>query len=1008
MKATKKVACSNEESLRRVIAVCLLVGATSPVSAQVAAPPNPDLTPPTPAAAPSGAAQPAAIADANTPPASEIVVTGVRASIQRAQDIKRNAVTVVEAISSEDLGKFSDQSIGDALARVPGLQIQRNDDVNSGDRISIRGLGPDFVSVTLNGREALSYGDTGNRNTPGRNQRNFNFDAIPSEVLINVLVYKSSQAEQVEPGIAGQVDLRTLHPLDQRTHGKSYFGGLTVQGSYDDIATKWSPRVSGYVGTKLLDDTLGVYFAGVWADTKLRQDALEINYVSRTVRTIDDQGNVTSIPNILAPAASQFRARTNERKRLVLTGAIQYKPSSHLDVNLDLTYNRYDVNQDNPILAFSPDTVGTVNGELPNGAYQIKNGGLVYVDTSKAVYRLAGDVFNSTSNYIAPQNELDPRKIRQYNGGANILWHNDQGFSIKADYGYSEVDLNEHYFNGITFAPPTTLAYDATNPTAPKVIFQQNIFEQIFDPAVYKPAYDFTNSFQDRSRRNSYRLDLEKDISVGDFHVKLKVGSRYAKTTVDFRSGGFFDLFGQPYNYPTITYPNGTPVPGGAYTPGRVAGLSNALNAGNFSTPFQGQNFGGYNGSLRFPVPSFVQACVYLATDYCGLTGPRSAFGQASFTGPFPTSTNPQEAAPINSVATYLINEENLAAYGQADFSGRLLHVPIDGSVGLRAVQITEHTQGFNGTRFRNDRVFNIQTAPDQLTSVADRNQYTQYLPSLSFNAHPDNNSTVRFNVAKTLTLPDYQELSPTGTVTKYFGGPAYDPTRLNDAVSGNTRLQPITAWNYDLTGEYYTRNKGSIVFSAFYKDVSNYILTTTVPTTVAGQGAELFNATTPLNISSGTAKGFEFGFNQPLTFLPSPFDGFGVQGAYTYVDSKLDTKGALGTTSSISFPGASKHNVNAIGYYEKHGFSFRIAFNYRTEYFVGTADGQPGQSVFTRPETRIDLSSSYAIFHNLEIIGSVTNVTGQGRIDYVNNPSIFKAEYNRPRTYTIGLRGSF
>ncbi|HEX7781572.1 MAG TPA: TonB-dependent receptor [Sphingobium sp.] len=947
--------------------------------------------------------QDSAAQGSGTPSADDIIVTGVRGSIQRAQDIKRQAVTVVEAISTEDLGKFSDQSIGDALARVPGLQIQRNDDVNSGDRISIRGLGPGFVSVTLNGRETLSYGDGGS------NQRIFNFDSLPSEILTNVLVYKSSQAEQVEPGIAGQIDLRTLRPLDQK---KEFFGGLSGQGSYDDIAKAWTPRVSGYLGTKLLDDTFGVYVSGVWSDSKYRQDSLTIDYVNRNIKSVDGSGAITTVPNILVPSIENFVVRRNERKRLVLNGALQFKPSDTLDINLDMTYNKYDIDQDNPALRFSSDTIGTTNGELPTSAYKIVNGALVYIDTSQAQYNLPGDVMQSTSNYVAPQNILDTRRIEQYNGGANIAWHKDRT-AITADFGYSEVNLHAHDFTGLTFAPPATFIYDGTKPTQPNITILQNSFQKIYDPTVYVPSYDLGNSYQFHSVRYSYRLDAQREVAIGEFEMKLKVGARFAKTKVDYRSGGFFDLFGPYFNYPTIRYPNGTAVPGGAYTPDRVNQLSQAMNIGDIVTPFQGSNFGGYNGSLAFPAPSFAAACTFLSTDYCGLSGPRSAFGQASFSGAFPTSSNPLDAAPINASSTYLIKEQNLAFYGQADFKGAMGALTFDGSLGLRAVRITERTQGFVGTQFRNDRVFNIQTAPDRLDPVTDGNRYTEYLPTASLNVHPQDNMTLRFNAAKTLTLPDYAQLSPTSNTTKYFGGPAYDPTRPNDSSGGNTQLKPITSWNFDFTTEYYTPNNGAIVVSLFYKKIKNFIITSTTLGTVAGQGDEIFTVTSPLNFSVGSAKGFEIGFNQPFTFLSSPFDGLGVQGAYTYVDSRVDNfSGSGSSASSVSFPGSSKHNINAIAYFEKWGFSFRAAYNYRTSYLIGTplapGAGIAGTNAFTRPETRVDLSASYAILPQIEIFGSATNVTGQGRSDYLGSTAVLRAIYNRPRTYTIGLRGKF
>ena len=140
----------------------------------------------------------------------EIVVTGIRRSLDLAADIKRDSDAVVDAITAQDIGLFSDNNIGEALSRVPGVLLER--EAGEGYRISIRGLGPRFVRTTVNGRTALSAsgGETGG----GDDARGFTYNIMPSEVVSKAKVSKSTQAWEIEGGIGGVVDLETNRPLE--------------------------------------------------------------------------------------------------------------------------------------------------------------------------------------------------------------------------------------------------------------------------------------------------------------------------------------------------------------------------------------------------------------------------------------------------------------------------------------------------------------------------------------------------------------------------------------------------------------------------------------------------------------------------------------------------------------------------------------------------------------------------------------------------------------------------
>jgi len=143
-----------------------------------------------------------------------IVVTGIRGSVQASPDVKKKSTSIVEVISSEDLGLLPDLSIADSLARLPGVTAQRVR--GRSQQVSIRGLGPDFSLALLNGREVVSAG----------NNRGIEFDQFPSELVAQGIVYKTGDAQLAAIGIAGAVDLRTVKPLDSKKRQ------ITVSGTY--------------------------------------------------------------------------------------------------------------------------------------------------------------------------------------------------------------------------------------------------------------------------------------------------------------------------------------------------------------------------------------------------------------------------------------------------------------------------------------------------------------------------------------------------------------------------------------------------------------------------------------------------------------------------------------------------------------------------------------------------------------------------------------------------------
>ena len=915
--------------------------------------------------APSASAQsvPPATTEAAAIPADsgDIVVTGIRASAFKSQQLKRDASSVIEVVTLEELGKFADDNLADSLQRVPGVQIERNDAGISGDRASIRGLGPSFVTVTVNGRVPFSGGNEGISAL-----RQYNFDALPSEIVSGIVVYKTPTAELVETGLAGEIELKTLRPLDYRSpFGRNIFGAISGRLEDDDQTSGVNKRVSGVLGGKFFDDTLGVYVAGVYSDAKVRKDELFARFARKDLRFDDNGDGVVdrTVKNVLVPNQPTMSSDTGVDKRRAVSAGLQYRPSKEFEFNLDYSWSKYAALQNRAMsdIAFGPNAAGqgVFAGISRPGGYVVENNELVAFDTSKIVFDDptphpvgAGPtalLYNNTSN--------------TYLYGANFKWTGDHSH-LSGDYSHSILNYRNQLGLAIAVSSPNPLnngpiTWDG-RPDVPILSGLNNVFNPPGTPRDGFFAREYVNS----TRADEFRLDYEHDLGES---FKVKVGARTQDTNVDVSSRSLFvgPCCGSGAD---LGYTNAAAVQIGR-------GIDTGRNA-NFLSDF------GF------------QTVLPLSDYYAGLNT-LPALRDAPFTG------DPDPALTLH------VRERTTAFYAQGEGKGDLFGVSAEGNIGLRAVRTEEEATAFTAVQTVS-AVGNAVISRDS-RQITDRNSYWNYLPSANLTLHPTDNMNVRLGVAKVMSRPEYEFLAPRNTVTFIDpNDPLRDPTANPTASGGNTHLKPMTAWTYDVTVEYYTPNRGAFYASAFYKDVKNFVLAQPqLNTTLPGFGNQKFDTVQPVNFSDGRVVGFEVGLDQPLTFLPAPFDGFGIQANYTYVDSKFDkTIDAL----SFGFPGASKHNFNAVGYYEKHGFAVRVAYVYRSDYFVNLGGGgdRSSEPQFTKGSDQLNASVSYKFTPNLEAIVSGVNLTKSNRRDFVVIPDFFRSFIERSRLVSVGVRAAF
>jgi iron complex outermembrane receptor protein len=370
----------------------------------------------------------------DAPPASapnadaveEVVVTGIRASQQQSIDIKRQAVGVVDSIASEDLGKLPDQNVAESLQRIAGVTIERNR--GEGRYVSVRGFGPKFNAVTVNGRTLAT----------DNNGREFSFDVLPSEIIAGADVYKSPQANINGASIGATIDVRTLRPLEQR---KPFSFAGSVGSTWAELRDTYNPETSGVVSWRNEEHTLGAALSVSYSKQKVRDDEFTIGagHVHRS--STDSYYNLAGVPggrigpgvapfsNVSMPSNLSPFFFERDKKMTGLNGVVQYKPTDRLTISLDALYAKADIIEQQTGLAY--DFAG---GTLVE---QVVQGG-------EAVYqRYQGGFVDQIIQY-------DHRKVTTDQLGLNVKWQATDDLTVSFDASTSKAERRGKEDNDFT------------------------------------------------------------------------------------------------------------------------------------------------------------------------------------------------------------------------------------------------------------------------------------------------------------------------------------------------------------------------------------------------------------------------------------------------------------------------------------------------------------------------------------------------------------------------------
>ena len=756
----------------------------------------------------------------------EVVVTGIRASLLQSLNQKRNSDSVVDVVTAEDIGKLPDKNVADAVQRVPGVNISSSAGGEGGfsenDRVSIRGTSPSLTQTLINGH-AVGTGDWFVSDQVGTVGRSVSFALLPSEIVSRVTVQKSAQADLVEGGVAGAVNIETRKPLSFK---KPFTAELSLQAIYADLPGKADPQMNGLFNWKNEANSLGVLVQLFSEKRHERRDGQEFFGYGAIDPNSPAAKAHPDLAGVMAPLGINAALFEQTRKRSGGSVDIQLKPNADLMLDLNgfasqldaANYNRSFYNQPGANLN-AVDNAGNNVGVIPS-RYTVKNNTLVAADFPAALYPAA----NANTGY---NGQLYPALVDQiYRPGSNS---STAYVDFNGSYRASErlrLSGSVGYTRGIG-ETPVDLGYEA-GLTGVGVSYQLN--------GLAPARMDFPG------------LDISKfshvvTASAWGSHVKTLDTERYGQADAELAIGnGIWESakFGLRYaaHHRSVAWPENRSC---ALCDGTTGAPLPVWDGATYPSNYGSGLGAGKLGQFWQLNPAAVEAWAAL----------------------YDTSGGPNSR---NWPAELDVREKDSAAYAMLNLAGNHWR----GNVGVRLVRTSQTT------------VTNVPGGPNPIgrenvfgvyTPTVVEHRYTDVLPSanLKFDLNPE--LVARVAVAKTMARADYSAL--VGAVN------------LNDQLltgtGGNPDLKPIRSTNYDATLEWYFAPKAMLSVGAFYMDLSSYVAFGTTPVTYYNNTFKKLNTyviQSPTNISAKN-KGVELSYQQGL------WGGFGVLGNYTYTDGK-------------------------------------------------------------------------------------------------------------------------
>ena len=877
---------------------------------------------------------------------STVTVTGFSRSMETSIDYQRFSDKIENVVTAADIGGLPDQSIADALTRLPGVAAQRIG--GQASQINLRGLPGNFIQTTLNGRVQPS--------TSGSNY--IQFDDYPSELIHQVAVYKSSQADIIEGGIGGTIAMQTANPLDNK---QPQTFSLDARGSYNSRANEVygaNPRafrVSAAWQGKFLHDTLGVGLG--FAD--LYQPHVAEQYVNESYSTTPVLlGGKSTYVN----TGMQINQTGGAERRHGYMGTVVWQPDEHFKLAGNAFFSKYDNSSfqrglraqlftngaaviSNPVTAPNGALIGGTASSIPGGFFGIPGLQAFSVQTT------ANDQSNNAN---------------VFSGGLNAEWK-DGPWTVTADVSTSRAqshtvgsDVSADPYNGLGSGFPLIADQSVTF-----ALHGLNVGDfSVANPGMYtdlgKMALSsygvYPTAYHDQ--RKAFRSSVRYDLTYNPVFSAIE-GGVYLDNQ-HWNADRVVWLYGSAWGQYWLSTPKQPPL-----------GLSSS-NA--VKTCWKGSEFGGFPCFLALDVPAILAA-------HGIVPDPQKDWSQ--------NWTETQSGG---------VNVKIRDAFLQADIDTTVFDRELTGNVGLRVVHTSQYSPGLQqvGNGAGEPIADGRGVISKDYIHVNPGQTYTDYLPSLNLNLHLDDDNQLRFAAAKVMARPPIDLLK--SGVASYILNGSYNLT------SGtNPLLDPMYATQYDLAFEhYFPDSSGVFVADAFYKHIDSFVQTYTDPNydfaangyvvpTNPQTGKPYLNGvfqTAYNNTKGGYVRGIELQFMK-TRFLPGPWSGLGVSLNYAYTQSGTKVESKLGGfPQQQGLPGLSRNVASAALFYDNGKFSTRLAANYRSPFVSAAQVSFTFQTVYFAAEKVVDYQAAYHFNDHLTGLFQILNLTDQPTRTYFGNPT--------------------
>jgi TonB-dependent receptor len=897
---------------------------------------------------------------------SEVIVTGTRAALVESLDRKKGAKIIQDSIVAEDLGRFPDDNVADSLSHITGITVQRTRG-GEGQFVNVRGLGPEFSIVTLNGRILATDGDG----------REFAFDVLPSEVISGADVLKSAEAPNLEGSIGGSINLRSARPLDAPEH---YFS-LSAQGEYNDLSEDDGYKVSGVFNTTFADETMGLLVTAVYQDTQVRSDAVHEFYInpdSPGEFDADGDGNISEAESsLLGLCCTSFGARIQQKQRSGVTAAWQWQASDSFTMTVDGLFTRLNA----PTVGYHQ-SFYVEDSILDENTGQHRWSDVHITDhwvDGMTVAQLVPEISTITEHRVVDTTQFG------WNGrwqASDRLHFNFDAYTSKAtrDSGGKDtwvvsgiagdhvgrVDMNDNALPDIsvTLEDGRDLATALANNELGDADFGLHY--------IGLSGTDVTDTVDGLNVDGELAFDGGAFTSL-QFGAAATARSKKRNTIENDTNGGsciYCNMYGTTFASLGAQVVHSLRLP-------------NFMRNGGGSYP---QRF------VYFDVKQYLAALA-------ALDGQPILDENGDPTGEVFDSS--LVAPAFNPVQSYDVDEDTIAAYLNANFEGDDWFA----NAGLRFVNTDTTARTAIDSIVRvDDPTPNIPTSsPDvtysPATPLTEKGSYSKVLPSLNVGWWPRKDLLVRAAVAKAISRPSLNQLAPTRTDN------TLDRT-YEVFYDGNADLEPVEANQADLSVEWYFDDKSVASAAVFWKDLDGFItyqLEENVDIGVVGSigGAPdapiLYDVSRPINGDKAKVLGFELG-------LQHFFDnGFGFRANYTYTD----TKSYIDGVDVGPLEGVSESAWSAALLFENDRWDAQLAADYSGRY-VEVTDAVGGLSQYGDPITWVTASVAYRFTEKFTVSLEGRNLTDEYYMATMGRPDMLAGFETWGRSLLLGVTAKF